>query len=60
MLKNTKTNQQQLLAILDKLFVWVETPSKFAPTDSSLESKMVTINPKLTSESLQSLVEKNP
>jgi hypothetical protein len=58
MLKNTKTNQQQLLAILDKLFVWVETPSKFASTDSSLESKMVTINPKLTSESLQSLVEK--
>lgn len=57
MLKNTKTNQQQLLAILDKLFVWVETPSKFAPTDSSLENKMVTINPKLTSKSLQSLVE---
>jgi hypothetical protein len=57
MLKNTKTNQQQLLAILDKLFVWVETPSKFASADSSLESKMVTINPKLTSKSLQSLVE---
>jgi len=57
MLKNTKTNQQQLLAILDKLFVWVETPSKFASTDSSLENKMVTINPTLTSKSLQSLVE---
>ena len=57
MLRNTKTNQQQLLAILDKLFVWVETPSKFASTDSSLDSKMVTINPTLTSKSLQSLVE---
>jgi len=57
MLKNTKTNQQQLLAILDKLFVWIETPSKFASTDSSLENKMVTINPTLTSKSLQSLVE---
>ena len=56
MLKNTKTNQQQLLAILDKVFVWVETPS--VPNDTSLESKMVTINPKLTSKSLQSLVEK--
>uniref|UniRef100_A0A6C0ELW3 Uncharacterized protein n=1 Tax=viral metagenome TaxID=1070528 RepID=A0A6C0ELW3_9ZZZZ len=55
MLKNTKTNQQQLLSILDKLFVWVETPS--ASTDSSLENKMVTINPTLTSKSLQSLVE---
>ena len=57
MLKNTKPNQQQLLAILDKLFFWVETPSKFASTDSSLENKMVTINPTLTSKSLQSLVE---
>ena len=55
MLKNTKTNQQQLLAILDKLFVWVEASS--ASTDSSLENKMVTINPTLTSKSLQSLVE---
>jgi len=57
MLKNTKSNQQKLLAILDKLFVWVETPSHFASTDSSLEKKMVTINPKLNSKSLQSLVE---
>ena len=54
---NTKTNQRKLLGILDKLFVWIETPDKFASADDSLANKMVTINPTLTSKSLQSLVE---
>jgi hypothetical protein len=56
MLANTKTNQGELLGMLDKLFVWVDTPSKFG-AESSLENKTVTINPKLTSKSLQILVE---
>jgi len=58
MLANTKINQAELLLILDKLFVWVDTPSKFSG-DSSLENKTVTINPKLTSKSLQILVEQS-
>jgi len=58
MLRNTKKNQQKLLSILDKLFVWVDPPMQFPSNNSSLDNKMVTINPKLTSKSLQSLVEK--
>jgi len=58
MLKNTKTNQQNLLQVLDKIFVWVQAPSQLKSTDDSLESKIVTINPKLTADSLQDLVVK--
>ena len=56
MLENTKANQKKLLSVLDKLFVWVDTPAQSPSND--LENKMVTINPTLTSKSLQSLVEK--
>jgi hypothetical protein len=55
MIINTKKNQGLLLGILDKLFVWVESPDS---KGTLLENKMVTINPDITSESLQSLVEK--
>jgi len=71
MLINTKKNQGLLLGILDKIFVWVEVPSAQQQAqykipyntmkgggDNILENKMVTISPSLTSESLQSLVEK--
>ena len=54
MLVNTKKNQGKLLAVLDKLFVWIDTPTS---KDSSLDNKAVTINPLLTSKSLQSLIE---
>ena len=57
MMKNTKINQQKLLAVLDKLFVWVDSPSEYSSKGSDLENKMVTINPKLTSKSLQTLVD---
>ena len=57
MLKNTKLNQQKLLAVLDKLFVWVDTPAEYASSTGDLANKMVTINPKLTSKSLQALVD---
>ena len=57
MMKNTKTNQQKLLAVLDKLFVWVDSPSEYSSSSNDLENKMVTINPKLTSKSLQTLVD---
>lgn len=57
MLKNTQKNQQKLLAVLDKLFVWVDTPSEYASKTGDLANKTVTINPKLTSKSLQALVD---
>ncbi|MEE8478581.1 MAG: hypothetical protein V3S42_01100 [Candidatus Neomarinimicrobiota bacterium] len=57
MLKNTNKNQQKLLAVLDKLFVWVDTPAEYASNTGDLANKMVTINPKLTSKSLQALVD---
>jgi len=57
MLKNTKSNQQKLLSVLDKLFVWVDTPAEYASSTGDLANKMVTINPKLTSKSLQALVD---
>jgi hypothetical protein len=57
MMKNTKTNQQKLLSVLDKLFVWVDSPSEYSSSGNDLENKMVTINPKLTSKSLQELVD---
>ena len=57
MLKNTKLNQQKLLAVLDKLFVWVDTPAEYASSTGDLANKTVTINPKLTSKSLQALVD---
>ena len=56
-MKNTKTNQQKLLSVLDKLFVWVDSPSEYSSSGNDLENKMVTINPKLTSKSLQELVD---
>ena len=56
MLKNTKNNQQTLLEILDKLFVWIKTPSELNSDNNSLDSQMVTINPKLNSKTLQDLV----
>ena len=57
MLKNTQKNQQKLLSVLDKLFVWVDTPSEYESKTGDLANKMVTINPKLTSKSLQALVD---
>ena len=54
MLVNTKKNQGKLLAVLDKLFVWIDTPTS---KDSSLDNKAVTINPLLPSKSLQALIE---
>ena len=57
MLKNTNKNQQKLLAVLDKLFVWVDTPAEYASRTGDLANKTVTINPKLTSKSLQALVD---
>jgi hypothetical protein len=56
MLNNTKKNQQTLLEILDKLFVWIKTPSELNSDNNSLDSQMVTINPKLNSKTLQDLV----
>jgi len=60
MLKNTNTNQRKLLAVLDKLFVWVDTPVEYIDNNNNtadLTNKTVTINPKLTSKSLQALVD---
>ena len=56
MLQNTNENQKKLLGILDKLFVWVDSPAKFKAVDDKLENKVVTINPKLTNDSLQKIV----
>ena len=58
MLNNTKKNQHNLLEILDKLFVWVKKPSELNSDNNSLETQMVTINPKLNAKSLQDLVVK--
>jgi hypothetical protein len=57
MLKNTETNQQELLKILDELFVWIEPPSDLG-NDESIKSKLVTINPALNDKKLQDIVVK--
>ena len=57
MLNNTETNQQELLKILDELFVWIESPSDLG-NDKSIKSKLVTINPALNDEKLQAVVVK--
>jgi hypothetical protein len=56
MLQNTNKNQQNLLQILDKIFIWEESPSKVKIAGDSLENKRITINPKLNNESLQKIV----
>jgi len=58
MLKKTNTNQQNLLTILDELFVWIEPPSGIEGGDKSIKSKLVTINPKLNDKKLQDVVVK--
>ena len=58
MLKKTNTNQQNLLKILDELFVWIEPPSGIEGEDKSIKSKLVTINPKLNDKKLQEVVVK--
>ena len=49
MITTAKTNQNKLLAIIDKLFVFV--------IDPSTSKKIITINPKLNDTSLQEIIE---
>jgi hypothetical protein len=61
MLSNTKTSQFKLLEILDKIFVWSDINSdtnQIKNKNIALESKVVTINPNLTSEKLSQIVDK--
>ena len=61
MISNTKTSQFKMLEILDKVFVWSDiknTNKKIKNRNVALESKVVTINPKLTNEKLNQLVDK--
>ena len=52
MMENTKKNQDKLLSIIDKLFVFVNIED-----ESNKITKMIMINPELTEKSLQTVVE---
>ena len=52
MMENTKKNQDKLLSIIDRLFVFVNIED-----ESNKITKMIMINPELTEKSLQTVVE---
>ena len=52
MMENTKKNQDKLLSVIDKLFVFVNIED-----DAKKVTKMILINPELTEKSLQTVVE---
>ena len=54
MMDNTKKNQDQLLSVIDKLFVFVNISD-----ESKTDSKLIMINPGLTEVKLQSVVEES-
>ena len=61
MISNTKNSQFKMLEILDKIFVWSDINSEdkqIKNKNVALESKVVTINPTLTNETLNKLVDK--
>ena len=54
MMDNTKKNQDQLLSVIDKLFVFVNITDESKP-----DSKLIMINPGLTDVKLQNVVEES-
>jgi len=54
MMDNTKKNQDQLLSVIDKLFVFVNISD-----ESKKDSKLIMINPGLTEVKLQSVVDES-
>ena len=52
MMENTKKNQDKLLSVIDKLFVFVNIED-----EAKKVTKMILINPELTEKSLQTVVE---
>jgi hypothetical protein len=52
MMDNTKNNQDQLLSVIDKLFVFVNIPN-----ETKKDKKVIMINPTLTEKKLQGIVE---
>ena len=54
MMDNTQKNQDQLLSVIDKLFVFVNITDESKP-----DNKLIMINPSLTEVKLQSVVEES-
>ena len=58
MIQHASNNQHKLLTIINELFTFSDTDVDTATTDAAVDTKQIRVNPQLTADSLQLVVEK--